>query len=502
MDLKKKGALGLKWQLLSIIGQAVISLVYFMYLARVLSKEDFGVAAIVMAFISILQIFTDFGFGAAIIQQEKNDKAHISFAFYSTLGVSVFLYLLLWGFSGVIVDFYDNSFPEIVLLVVGLNLIFRAVGVISKALIIRNLELKSMTIANVVSLFVGNIVVGLLLAYNGYGYWSIIFAFLVQSFLFAAILFYYAPHSIKFHYSRSSAKDILMYGSGLVLVRFLNGFTNQADKFIGGKMLGMTAIGLYERIQYVAFLPKQYIGTAVDSLLFSMMSRLQTEEEKLRTFFSNSIVTLVILFTYIAITIGIFADSFILLLLGDKWLDGVPILQLFSLLIFFQAFARFSDTLVRATNTMIASSKVKLVFCIAMIVFVYLGAKYGISGLVIGVAIANLIHSVLMFNLSLSIIKLKWLSFLKKLLPVIKIGLLFFVKSILLKLLLGEVLSPFFLLAITGITDVLVALLIIFVIPGALGKELFVFIFSIVEDMGLMKPTFLDKIKSRLKYLA
>ena len=132
MSLAKRAVRSLNWQVLTLSFQAIATIIFLMIKSRIISKEAFGIFAIVNVLIALLQMFTEFGFGAALIQRKENKPAHISFAFYSTLATGIFLYTIIVLAAPFIVSFYENKFETSVVLAIGLNMIILSLGIIKK----------------------------------------------------------------------------------------------------------------------------------------------------------------------------------------------------------------------------------------------------------------------------------------------------------------------------------------------------------------------------------
>ena len=141
-------------------------------------------------------MFTEFGFGAALVQRKKNKPAHISFAFYATLITSILLYGIIALTAPFIVSFYENKFETSVILAIGLNIIILSLGIVSKSLIIRDLEFKKLFFVVFVSNFLGNII-GIILALYGYEIWALISINICMNILSVVIALALKPHSLK-----------------------------------------------------------------------------------------------------------------------------------------------------------------------------------------------------------------------------------------------------------------------------------------------------------------
>ena len=410
MSLAKRAVSGLNWQVLTLSFQAIATIVFLMIKSRIISKEAFGIFAIVNVLIALLQMFTEFGFGAALIQRKENKPAHISFAFYSTVVTGMFLYSIIVLAAPFIASFYENKFDTSVVLAIALNMIILSLGIVSKSLILRDFEFKKLFFVVFVSNFIGNIF-GIALALRGFDIWALISINLSMNILSVIISFALKPHSLKFIFDMTAAKEIFKFGAGLTLLRLFNQLSNQVDKLIIGKGMSTAVLGLYERSLYIAIMPRVYVGNTLDGVLFSTLSKVQSDSEKVQFIFFRLISLMVLFIGYISLTIFFFSKEVVLVILGEKWLEAVSILQILAFLIFFQIFSRFSDTLVRAKNALYQSSVVKFIFLIVTVVGIIIGLPYGIQVVTWMIVLAAIIHSLLMLRLSMKVMEADWGAF-------------------------------------------------------------------------------------------
>ena len=144
-----------------------------------------------------------------------------------------------------IVSFYENKFETSVILAIGLNIIILSLGIVSKSLIIRDLEFKEAVFVVFVSNFLGNII-GIILALYGYEIWALISINICMNILSVMIALALKPHSLKLILDITAAKEIFRFGAGLTFVRLFNQLSNQIDKLIIGKGMSAEILGLYE----------------------------------------------------------------------------------------------------------------------------------------------------------------------------------------------------------------------------------------------------------------
>jgi len=485
--------------MLTLSCQAVATILFLMIKSRIVSKEAFGVFAIVNVMIGLLQMFTEFGFGAALIQRKKIQPSHISFAFYSTLLSGIILYCLIAFTAPYIVSFYENKFDISVVLAVGLNIIILSLAIVSKSLIMRDLEFKKLFFVIFISNFLGNII-GIILALYGYEIWALISINICMNIVSVVIAFALKPHSLKFILDFSAAKEIFKFGAGLTLLRLFNQLSNQIDKLIIGKGMSTSILGLYERSLYIAIMPRVYVGNTLDGVLFSTLSKVQSDLEKVRFVFFRLISLMVLFIGYISLTVFFFSQEVILVVLGEHWIEASSILQILAFLMFFQIFSRFSDTLIRAKNALYKSSIIKFIFLIVTIVGIVIGLPYGINVVSWTIVLAAIIHSLLMLQLSMKVIEAKWGVFLKTLLPGLKLMTVLGVKNWMFIQFLSQYIPG---ALITLIVNFIIDLGIIFNIlkfkKAFFGKDNLRFLVKIIENVNYIKPKMKEKITSYLK---
>ena len=482
MSLTKKVITSLNWQVLTLTCQALATIVFLMIKSRIIDPETFGVFAIINILIGILSMFTEFGFGAALIQREKVKDSHISFAFYSTLATGLLLFSFIVLLSPTIVSFYENKFDTSVLIAVGFNIVILSLGIVSKSLIMRDLEFKKLFFVVFVSNFLGNIF-GIILALYGFEIWALISINIFMNVISVTIAFASKPHSLKMTFDITAAKEIFNFGVGLTLLRLFNQLSNQVDKLLIGKFMTPVTLGFYERSLFVATMPRIYVGSALDGVLFSTLSRIQSNIKEVRNLFFRVLSLLSVFMSYICITVFFNAKEIILVILGENWLEAVPILKILALLIVVQIYSRFTDTLVRSLNVLYKSSVIKGAYLLVITCLVYFSIPYGIKMISLMVVLSSLIHSVLLINLALRITKTNILFFIDSLLPSVYLIVLLFIKNI------------FFIeiavLSDNNILNFLINLmsdfiLLIFSFKYIIGKENTIFLKNIIINMTVL----------------
>ena len=215
------------------------------------------------------------------------------------------------------------------------------------------------------------------------------------------------------------ARHLFNYSVKLTAVQFLNQLAQQLDKLILGKLVPLAQLGVFERSQRIQNLPLTYAGNFIDGLLFSVMSQFPGNRRALGDFFFPFVVLVSVLTLYASVVTGFFAAQIVALLLGPDWQEAVKVLAWLAALIFIQTYARFGDTLVRATNEFQKSLVAKLAFVMAIPLCTFSGYSLGgFSGGVAGIVLAHLIHALFMSGVCLKITGHSVAQFLRYISPV------------------------------------------------------------------------------------
>lgn len=418
-DVKGKAYRGLAWQVGSISFSAVANIVFVMVMGRLLNPADFGQFALASVIVAMTMIFAQFGFGPALVQRQSLTDDDISFVFLATTVISVVAAGIIMAFSGVISSLLDDKVEPLMVGVLSLNLILSSLGLASRFLLVRDLEFRKLFFARSGSYVLGNMAIGFALAAAGYGAWALILGLLAGNLATSLLLLMLRPLKLNLRPRSAGTRAILGYGMGLTLVEFLNQAAQQVDKLLVGKITTLPLLGAFERAQRLQSLPITYVGNSLDGVLFSVMSQFADERKRLGQFFFSSLTLVALGLGYVSVATYFMADFIILFMLGDGWEDAQRVLRMMAVLIFFQAFPRFSDTLVRSTNTFAGAAVVKAVFLVAVVIAVPAGSAIGgFDGAVWGFVVATGIHAIGMITLGLRITGHPASDFLARVIPV------------------------------------------------------------------------------------
>jgi O-antigen/teichoic acid export membrane protein len=391
VSLTKKIFHGMIWSMLERILSQAVQFSFGVVLARILSPSEYGLMGILLVIIAFLQVFVDFGYSKALVQKQDRTQVDISSIFYFNVWVGILLYGIIYFAAPSIAEFYQNA--EIVNLIRVLALIMpiNAIFSIPQTLLSLKFEFKTITKVNIISISLSG-ACGVYFAYEGYGVWALVFQSIIKSVSLMMLMWYFVKWKPLLEFSLLSLKSMFGYGSKILIGAVLNIFINNVSNLYIAKYFSTKNLGFYTRgTQFVDVLYGTF-SSVIDSVLFPSFSSIQTEKSRL-IFLTKSTIRSVSLITMpFFFGLAILAKPIVISLLTEKWLEAVPILQLFC-------FARLI-TLISGVNVNLIYSigrsdlilKQQYVKLIVRVLFILIAIRYGIIAVAIAEVLSTMVH--------------------------------------------------------------------------------------------------------------
>ncbi len=391
------------------IGQFLVVIVF----ARYLTKTDNGLVGAAVIVIALGQLFTEAGFGPAVIQREKLTDEHVRTAFALSMITGLLMTVLVFAGAPLAAWFFHQ--PRMEGIVRGLAFVFalQAPGVVAMAMLQRDLDFKSIAIAEAVSYFFGFALVGVVLAVGGAGVWSIVIAQLAQAALLTGILVARRSHPRSLRPRRRESKDLLVYAGGMTVARVFNFLALNGDNSVVGNQMRASALGVYKNAYLLAAFPAQMLGQVMDRVIFPVLARFQDDRERVAAAYLRGVSLVSILTVPGSVLAVLLAPEIIHLLLGagSKWDDVVLPFQVMAGGLLFRTSYKISDSLARAMGTVYRRAWRQGAYAVAVVVGASIGTRYGLGWVAVGVTSAIVLNYLLMAHLSLQTAGISWLRF-------------------------------------------------------------------------------------------
>lgn len=384
------------WQLLNVSVKVVSQFAYYAVMARLLSKAELGIFALLNSFMNFGNMMGDGGMGDALVQRKAFDKQHVNAAFYSSIGLAGIIYISIFFIAPWAADFYNEPQLTSSLRIFSVIFLFAAMYSASFAVLQTKFAFKKIFIADGVTLLLSN-VLGIVLAFNHFGVMSLAYS---QLFYFGAellILLYYQPIPLKLGFSKQHFKDLIGYGTGLTLIRFNTYIVNFGIILEVGKFVETVTLGVFDRSFRIMNIPQRFLYDMVQRVLMPAMVKRTDTPKGTYIVFSKTLSLITSILVPLTVFLIIFSKEVVLILLGKRWLDAVLLLQIFFLNLPMRTAASIGDTLMRVHGLIRLNLIRKVQNSVIICVLIFVGFKLdGLIGISWGIFASTIISYVMM----------------------------------------------------------------------------------------------------------
>ncbi len=385
----------------------VINLVVMAFLARILSKEDFGLLAISSVFLSIINTLATSGIAEYVVYYDGEDKAEkLNAAFWLNLFLTIAVVVVVVTTGSWWADFYENKKVYDLLLLLCVSFFFEMGSTIPKAILRKELEYKSLVYYSTVSMTI--ISVGkLAAAWAGFGVYSLALPqALVSPFLMMAFFiktnwkpFVTIGHA---HY-----KPIVNYSKHIIGGRVLTKLVNEGDNLIVGKFIGMEGLGIYALAFQLANLVTSNVVVLVNDIFLPLFSKVKGDVERLRQLYCRMIQFLSFISFPLITALAIAAEPIVYFIYGEKWNDAIVPFQILCAFALGRSLSSPSSSLFGALGRPDIGFKFTLYFTPVFLASIVVGSQFGVVGVALATTIVRVGGSIISLYLSLRLIQLQ-----------------------------------------------------------------------------------------------
>ena len=368
----------------------ILEFIVFAIMSRILSREEFGLYAILQSMIMIFKPLSEAGLGASIIQNKSADQGFINTCFTLSIIFGIIFSIFAICLSHPISNFYGCTHLIIPFIFIAISLIPYSLNSIFRSLLFKKLKFLKYGIYQILAYLIGN-VVGIIMAINGYGVYSLVIANLFYIIGQTAILYFNSCKKIKIQINRQNVKEILSFGGWLTITRILTQIYTQIDKLIIGKLLSISILGIFYRIRGFIDSVDSQIGGVFDVVLFPILSKIQDDKVALQRAYVKSIFFCCIFFSFLFLTFIFNSRLIIIIVLGDKWIDQILLFRILSISMLMYSLSRINDCFIRSLAFLKFAFNLKF-FSIALLVsLIFWFVNFGTTGVACAICGTNLI---------------------------------------------------------------------------------------------------------------
>tara|TARA_B100001175_G_C19499958_1_gene637532 strand:- start:1039 stop:2508 length:1470 start_codon:yes stop_codon:yes gene_type:complete len=414
---------GLRWSAIKRVGQALLSVVVTIIMARLLTPSDFGLVAMATVFTGISNVFTELGTGEALIRKKNASNNFISSVFWLNTGLAIFVCIILFSIAPSVSKIFDEQIVEILIYVLSIEVFLSGLNRVSHALLEKNMRFKAIAFAQIMSQICGACV-GISMAFFGYGLWSLVFLGITGQLVYTIISNVFLRWTPSLTFNIDHIKNIFSFSSYLTSMKILDHVQRRSEIFVVTYLMGSYLGGIYSQTFNLMRKPIKLIGGFMVPVLFSAMSSVSENLEEIKTIYLKSVQSFLMIYIPISIILFLYSEPFVLFVLGDQWFEMIPLIPVFGGMLLYWSLHKCNVTSLKSIGRVDLLFKMYAVYVPISILGCILGAQFGIFWVAISMLITTCSLFISSTIMSLKIIRIDFKIYLKQISTLLFYGLL------------------------------------------------------------------------------
>lgn len=393
MSLKQQAFKGVFWTTLGTVGTGFIGFILTMILARLLTPSDYGLLELLSIFTVLSNTFVDSGFSQAIIRDNNASQKDLSSVFFLNIVIAVLLYALLFAFSPLIADFYNEASLIDLSRFVFLVIIFESLTIVQNANYARTMRFRPQSVASICSAVLAGII-AVIMAFNGFGVWALAFNLVLYSFFKMLLYWVQSKWFPSFVFSLKSVKKYFKFGVNLLLQGLLDKFVSNLESLLIGRFYVKAELGNFSQARKFDNYITSTVNSVIQKVSYPTLAKLQDDDQSLKNGYRTVLTITMMIMIPLMLFSSVFAENMILTFFGDKWISAAIYFRLWCicglLVSFYQVFINIF--LVKGRSKLL----LKVSFCrqVLRIVAVLVFLRYSVLHLMISILIVTFLSAI------------------------------------------------------------------------------------------------------------
>jgi PST family polysaccharide transporter len=385
-------------------------------LARLLTPDDFGVVAVALIIMTVLDRFRDMGTGAAIIQRREVDAGLLNAVFLLNVVMGLTMSGLIFAFAAPIASAMGNPDAAVVIMAFAGIAVITALGQIHQSLLRRRMQFRRIAVITALAAVV-NAATSVVAALAGLTYWALVLGTAIGTAVSTVMLWICDPWRPTRDVSWSGLRSIAWYSWHIFLSDLLFLVWNQLDKVIVGRFVGPTGLGLYTMGQRVVTTPLTALSSVIDEVTFPAFSRRQDDDAALRSGFTRTAAVVALVIFPLMAGIAVLAEPFISVVLGDQWAALVPIIWVLAPAGAIQAVTVNSGQLMLAKGRSDWTYRWGVLYVVVLGTLELVMSRWGATGVALGFAVGAALLTPFSLMLAFRLVHMRLRDYVAALLP-------------------------------------------------------------------------------------
>jgi len=382
-ELSKQAVQSTVWAYGSFVSGKFLVFISTIILARLLLPDEFGLMGYCIIAIQYLDILNGFGVGQALIARRDKVEEAANAAIVSGFVSGMLLFAVAWFGAPYLAIFFEDDRITTLFRALAIVIPISAVGAIPSALIQRSLRFKAKFVPDI-GRSVAKGIFSVVLAWQGFGVWSLIIGQIAGEVVATLILFALAGWRPTWKFDRRVNREVMGYGSSIISIGIAGALISNVDYLLVGKVLGATALGFYTFAYRIPDLVIRNTNFVIGKVAFPLLAQVQSDETELRVAY-GTLLRYVALFAIPAgIGLALIAPRFIDTFFPDRWEPATIVMQLISLSLAISAIGHLPGIIYKAINRPEILNWLSIAKLIATGIVLWFGVRWGINGVAVG----------------------------------------------------------------------------------------------------------------------
>ncbi len=325
-NLKEKTAQGLFWAFLSSGGIQLLNLVIGIFLARLLSPGEYGIVGMLAIFTLLANNLQESGFGVALVNIKDIKHNDYNSVFWFNVGMSLLLYLVLFLCAPLIARFFHQPCLVSLSRFVFLAFFIASLGISPNAMLVRDLKMKEKAITSLSALVISG-TVAVIMAMKGFSYWSLATQQVLYNVVIVFGRYYYTRWCPTFKMDFTPVKQMFSFSYKVLITAVLTTINNNVLTVIFGRLFPAQAVGNFTQANKWNTMANQLVSNTVAQVAQPVMTRVTDDNERQCRVFGKMLRFTAFLAFPAMFGLAMVAPQVILLAIGDKWVNSIPLLQ-------------------------------------------------------------------------------------------------------------------------------------------------------------------------------
>ncbi len=393
-SLKQKTISGLTWSFIDNFAQKGITFIIGIILARLLLPSEFGLIGMITVFIAISVSFINSGFGDALIRKQDCTDIDFSTVFYFNLVVGVLFYGLMFICAPAISRFFNE--PQLISLVqvLGVVLIIDSLTIIQRTILTKRVDFKLQTKISVIASVVSG-VVGIVMAYRGFGVWSLVAKQVIERGVNSILLWLWNQWRPLLVFSRHSFTELFSFGYKLLISGLIDTLYRNIYLIIIGKYFSAQELGFYIRANQFKALPAENINGIVGRVSYPVLAQMQDDKAALKRNYQKLIKSIMFITFVLMMGMAAVAEPMVITLIGEPWRPSIIYLQLLCFVGMMYPLHALNLNILKVQGRSDLFLKLEIIKTVLDVPVIIIGIMFGIKAMIVGMIVNTQVAYVL-----------------------------------------------------------------------------------------------------------